>query len=48
MTSVVPAEWLPAGSRLLDRFTVLREIGRGGFSIVYAAHDDLVGGDVAL
>ncbi len=48
MTAPAPADYLAAGSRLLDRFTVLREIGRGGFSIVYAAHDDLIGGDVAL
>ena len=48
MTSPAPADWLAAGVRLLDRFTILREIGRGGFSIVYAARDDLIGGEVAL
>jgi serine/threonine-protein kinase len=48
VTSPAPADYLAAGSRLLDRFTVLREIGRGGFSIVYAAHDDRVGADIAL
>ncbi len=48
MTSPAPADYFAAGFRLLDRFTVLREIGRGGFSIVYAARDDRIGTDVAL
>jgi hypothetical protein len=48
VTTPAPADYLAAGSRLLDRFTILREIGRGGFSIVFAARDERVGADVAL
>ena len=48
MTVSPPADYLAAGDRLQDRYTVLREIGRGGFSIVYAARDERVGADVAL
>ncbi len=48
MTASSPADYLAAGDRLQDRYTILREIGRGGFSVVYAARDERVGADVAL
>src|SRR4051794_19740923 len=32
----------------LGRFQVLREVGRGGFGIVYQAHDPVVARDVAI
>jgi serine/threonine protein kinase len=36
------------GRKLLGRFTILRELGRGGVSVVYAARDETVGADVAV
>ncbi len=39
---------LAAGQRLLDRFEIKHELGRGGHSVVYAARDHQVGADVAL
>ena len=39
---------LAAGHRLLDRFEILGELGRGGHSVVYAARDHRIGADVAL
>jgi hypothetical protein len=42
-----PSE-LAAGTVLLDRFEIVREIGKGGMGIVYRAHDRLVGRPVAL
>ena len=39
---------LVAGQRLLDRFEIEGELGRGGHSVVYAARDHRVDADVAL
>ena len=39
---------LAAGHRLLDRFEIVGELGRGGHSVVYAARDHRIGADVAL
>ncbi|MGE0442624.1 MAG: serine/threonine-protein kinase [Gemmatimonadales bacterium] len=48
MTAVGGALELAPGERLLDRFEIGGELGRGGYSIVYAARDRAVGGDVAV
>jgi hypothetical protein len=37
-----------SGPRLADRFLVRREVGRGGVGIVYRAHDQVSGQEVAL
>jgi WD40 repeat protein len=37
-----------AAPAVLGRFEVIREIGRGGFGVVYLARDPLLGRDVAL
>jgi eukaryotic-like serine/threonine-protein kinase len=39
---------LPSGSRLLDRFTVLRRIDSGGMADVYLVHEDDFDRDLAL
>jgi hypothetical protein len=39
---------LAPGALLRDRYEIVREIGRGGYSIVYQARDRDVGGDVAV
>jgi tRNA A-37 threonylcarbamoyl transferase component Bud32 len=40
--------FLAPGAVLRDRYEIRREIGRGGYSIVYQAHDRAVGSDVAV
>ena len=40
--------FLAPGTVLRDRYEIRREIGRGGYSIVYQAHDRAVGSDVAI
>ncbi len=44
----VPVTDLTAGQRILDRFVIMGELGRGGCSVVYEARDLTVGTDVAL
>jgi hypothetical protein len=39
---------LAQGTLLRGRYQILREIGRGGYSIVYQARDRDIGGDVAV
>ncbi len=40
--------FLAPGTVLRDRYEIRREIGRGGYSIVYQAHDRAVDSDVAI
>lgn len=40
--------YLPNGTLLQDRYEILGEIGRGGYSVVYRARDRRVGSDVAI
>ncbi|HMA42088.1 MAG TPA: serine/threonine-protein kinase [Gemmatimonadales bacterium] len=40
--------YLPSGAVLQDRYEIVREIGRGGYSVLYLAHDRRVGSDVAI
>jgi serine/threonine protein kinase len=42
------AMYLPIGTVLKDRYEILREIGRGGYSVVFAARDRELGIDVAI
>jgi Protein kinase domain len=45
---VLASPYLEPGTRLADRYVIRREIGRGGFSVVYAAHDEALDTDVAV
>ncbi len=45
---LAPPSELAAGTVLLERFEIVREIGKGGMGIVYRANDRLVGRPVAL
>jgi serine/threonine protein kinase len=40
--------YLAIGTVLLSRFEILEEIGRGGYSVVYRAHDRELDSDVAI
>ncbi len=44
----LPIGGLAVGQLLADRFEIIRELGRGGYSVVYAARDHAVGNDVAV
>lgn len=49
MASVhLPIGDLSRGQLLSERFEIVRELGRGGYSVVYLAHDHRVGTDVAV
>lgn len=50
MTATVPqaAPPVPAPPQTIGRFTVLNEIGRGSYGVVYAAHDPVLGREVAI
>ncbi|MFN8573881.1 MAG: serine/threonine-protein kinase [Gemmatimonadaceae bacterium] len=43
-----PRPYLRPGTQLVERYTILREIGRGGYSAVYAARDETVRSLVAI
>ena len=43
-----PAELLTPPPEMIGRFTVVGEIGRGANGVVYAAHDPVLGRDVAI
>src|SRR5689334_2132046 len=45
---VAEPTYLIPGVVLQDRYEIADEIGRGGFSIVYRAHDRRIGADVAI
>jgi hypothetical protein len=45
---VPESTYLPPGAVLQDRYEIAREIGRGGYSVVYQARDRRVGTDVAI
>lgn len=50
MTATVPhdAPEIPPPPKTIGRFTVLNEIGRGSYGVVYAAHDPVLGREVAI
>ena len=50
MTATVPqaAPPVPEPPRTIGRFTVLGEIGRGSYGVVYSAHDPVLGREVAI
>jgi len=45
---VAEPTYLAPGVVLQDRYEIAQEIGRGGFSVVYRAHDRRIGADVAI
>jgi serine/threonine-protein kinase len=49
-TATVPqaAPDLPQPGKTIGRFTLLNEIGRGSYGVVYAAHDPVLGREVAI
>ncbi len=49
-TATVPqaAPDLPKPPKTIGRFTLLNEIGRGSYGVVYAAHDPVLGREVAI
>ena len=42
------SSYFPTGTVLQERYEIVGEIGRGGFSVVYRARDRRVGSDVAI
>ncbi|HEX5638333.1 MAG TPA: serine/threonine-protein kinase [Burkholderiaceae bacterium] len=50
LTATVPqaAPDVPAPPKTIGRFTVQNEIGRGSYGVVYAAHDPVLGREVAI
>jgi serine/threonine protein kinase len=50
LTATVPqaAAVEPAPPKSIGRFTILNEIGRGSYGVVYAAHDPVLGREVAI
>jgi len=50
MTATLPqaAPPVPVPPRTIGRFTVLNEIGRGSYGVVYSAHDPVLGREVAI
>ena len=39
---------MPAPPKTIGRFTILNEIGRGSYGVVYAAHDPVLAREVAI
>jgi len=50
LTATVPqaAPDVPVPPKTIGRFTLLNEIGRGSYGVVYAAHDPVLGREVAI
>ncbi|MGH6609171.1 MAG: serine/threonine-protein kinase, partial [Burkholderiaceae bacterium] len=52
MTATVPLDQVdlpaPAPPKTIGRFTILNEIGRGSYGVVYAAHDPVLAREVAI